>query len=282
MVQPKHVLITGVSTGIGNDAIGFLIDKGYHVFGSVRKESDVAKLNIQFPKNFTCLKFDITKIEEVKASFDIVKKVLSGAKLDGLVNNAGLALAGPIELMDDEKFHYQMEVNLFAVRNVTNVFLPLMKGDKKKNILGGKIIMISSISGVFNTPFSGAYCISKHAMESLAEIYRRELMMYNIDVVSIQPGPIQSKIWEKNIDKYDEYSDTDYGLLMGRANKIMRNAERNALPTEIISKLIYKILVQRRTKRSYIVNKNWLATVLFVKFFPSRWADKYFYKQLFT
>jgi len=73
--------------------------------------------------------------------------------------------------------------------------------------------MISSISGVFNTPFNGAYCISKHAMESLGEIYRRELVMYDIDVVSIQAGPIASKIWTKNIGKYEEYKGTDYEKL---------------------------------------------------------------------
>ena len=276
----KYVLITGISTGIGNDAAGFLIDKGYHVFGSVRKEEDVVRLNSQYPKQLTCLKFDVTKIDEVKAAFSMVEKELNGTKLSGLVNNAGLALGGPIELMDDEKFRYQMEVNLFSVRNVTNVFLPLLKGDKSKNIKGGKIIMISSLSGIFNTPFNGAYCISKHAMESLGETYRRELMMYDIDVVSIQPGPIQSKLWDKNINKYEEFSDTDYGKLMGRANKIMKNAERNALPARTISKLIYKILTQK-TRLAFVVNKNKFMTILFVKYAPARWVDRYFYKQFF-
>ena len=276
----KYVLITGISTGIGNDAAGFLIEKGYHVFGSVRKEEDVVRLTSQYPKQLTCLKFDVTKIDEIKAAFSIVEKELNGTKLSGLVNNAGLALGGPIELMDDEKFRYQMEVNLFSVRNVTNVFLPLLKGDKSKNIKGGKIIMISSLSGIFNTPFNGAYCISKHAMESLGETYRRELMMYDIDVVSIQPGPIQSKLWDKNINKYEEFGDTDYGKLMGRANKIMKNAERNALPARTISKLVYKILTQK-TRLAFVVNKNKFMTILFVKYAPARWVDRYFYKQFF-
>ena len=127
MTQLKYVLITGVSTGIGNDAVRLLIKNGYYVFGSVRKTEDVTKLTTQYPENFTCLKFDVTKLEEVKASFDEVVKILDGNKLSGLVNNAGLALGGPIELMDDDKFRYQMEVNLFAVRNVTNAFLPLLK-----------------------------------------------------------------------------------------------------------------------------------------------------------
>ena len=134
MTQLKYVLITGVSTGIGNDAVGLLIKNGYHVFGSVRKEEDVTRLTSRYSKNFTCLKFDVTKLEEVKASLEEVVKILNGTKLNGLVNNAGLALGGPIELMDDDKFRYQMEVNLFSVRNVTNTFLPLLKGDKANTI----------------------------------------------------------------------------------------------------------------------------------------------------
>ena len=281
MSNKKYVLITGVSSGIGYDAVRFLTNKGYHVFGSVRKEADKIRLTNDYPENFTCLQFDVTKKEEVKNSFSKVKEILGNQNLEALVNNAGLALGGPIELMDDDKFRYQMEVNLFSVRTVTNIFLPLLKGDRKKKIQGGKIIMISSISGVFNTPFNGAYCVSKHAMESLAEIYRRELMMYNIDVVSIQPGPIESKLWSKNIDQYPEYDGTDYEQLLEKSNKVMKAAKRNALPAETISKLIYKILT-RKTRLHFIVNKNWLPTVLIIKFIPARWMDRFFYKQLFS
>ena len=280
MSTKKYVLITGVSSGIGFDAVDFLINKGYHVFGSVRKDTDVKRLTAAYPENFSCLQFDVTKKEEVAACFQEVKNILGENKLSGLVNNAGLALGGPIELMDDDKFRYQMEVNLFSVRTVTNIFLPLLKGDKKKNIKGGKIIMISSISGVFNTPFNGAYCVSKHAMESLGEIYRRELMMYDIDVVSIQPGPIESSLWKKNIDQYPEYDGTDYEKLLHRSNKVMKAAKRNALPAEVISKLIYKILT-KKTKLHFVVNKHWLPTVLFIKFMPARWVDRIFYKKLF-
>ena len=281
MSNRKYVLITGVSSGIGFDSVGFLIEKGFHVFGSVRKEVDVHRLTETFSEHFTCLQFDVTKPEEVAAAFTKVKSMVGDQKLAGLVNNAGLALGGPIELMEEDKFRYQMEVNLFAVRTVTNIFLPLLKGNRKKNIPGGKIIMNSSISGIFNTPFNGAYCVSKHAMESLGEIYRRELMMYNIDVVSIQSGPIESKIWEKNIDQYAEYNGTDYEKLLRKSNKIMKASQRNALPASAVSKLIYKILTQK-TKLSFVVNRNWLATIIFIKYLPARWIDRIFYKQLFS
>lgn len=281
MSGPKYVLITGVSSGIGYDAVAYLIGKGYHVLGSVRKAEDVIRVSAAYPQGFTCLKFDVTNIVEIKVAFKKVAEILDGSRLEGLVNNAGLALGGPMELMDDEKFRYQMEVNLFAVRNVTNTFLPMLKGDKKNKVKGGKIIMISSISGIFNTPFNGAYCISKHAMESLAEIYRRELMMYDIDVVSIQPGPIVSSLWQKNINQYEEFEHSDYAKLLRLTNRIMQHAEQNALPAIVISKLIYKILTQK-TRLYFIVNKNWLATVFLVKYIPARWVDRILFKRLFT
>jgi len=248
----EYVLVTGVSTGIGFDIVRYLILKGYHVLGSVRKDADVTKLTTTFPNNFTCLQFDVTKKEEILNALPVVKQILNGHPLAGLVNNAGLASGGPMQLMDDDKFRYQMEVNLFG----------------------------SSISGIFNTPFNGAYCVSKHAVESMAEVYRRELMLYGIDVVSIQPGPIQSDLWEKNIGKYEEFYDTDYKNLMINAEKVMQGAERQALPAETISRLVHKILTKKKSKLAYIVNKYWLPTVLFVKYMPARWADKLLWRSM--
>ena len=99
-------------------------------------------------------------------------------------------------------------------------------------------------------------------------------------MVSIQPGPIQSKLWVKNVNKYEEFENTDYGNLLKRSNKIMENAERDALPAEVISKLILKILT-KKTRLAFVVNKNKLATLFFIKYIPTRWVDKIFYKKLF-
>ena len=281
MSQRKYVLITGVSSGIGYESVGYLIERGFHVLGSVRKDADLVRLNKAFPEHFTGLQFDVTQKDQVLTAYDKAAALVGKDGLAGIVNNAGMVQGGPIELIEEDKFRYQMEVNLFAVRTVTNIFLPLLKGDREKNIPGGKIIMISSISGVFNTPFNGAYCISKHALESLAEVYRRELMMYNIDVVSIQPGPIQSDIWKKNIGKYSEYEGTDYEKLLHSTNRVMDKAQKDALPASVISKLIHKILT-KKTKLAFIVNTDWIVTVILIKYLPARWVDKIFYKKLFT
>ena len=276
----KYILITGISSGIGYDAVRLLIEKGYHVFGSVRKTSDKVRLQSEFQDNFTCLTFDVTQKEQIATTFDQVKAVLNGSSLCGLVNNAGLTMSGPMHLMSDEKFRRQMEVNLFGVRNVTNIFLPLLGAYKDFKGQPGKIINISSLAGVFNTPFNGAYCVSKHAVESLGEIYRRELMLYGIDVISIQSGPISSEIWKKNIGEMDEYLDSDYGQILKKAGDIIQEYEETAQPASVISNLIYNILKTKFPKTSYIVSKNILQTWALVKFLPARVVDRILWRML--
>lgn len=276
----KYILITGISSGIGYDAVRLLIEKGYHVFGSVRKTSDKVRLQSEFQDNFTCLTFDVTQKEQIATTFDQVKAALNGSTLCGLVNNAGLTMSGPMHLMSDEKFRRQMEVNLFGVRNVTNIFLPLLGAYKGFKGQPGKIINISSLAGVFNTPFNGAYCVSKHAVESLGEIYRRELMLYGIDVISIQSGPISSEIWKKNIGELDEYLDSDYGQILKNADAIIQKYEETAQPASVISNLIYKILNTRSPKPNYIVSKNILQTWALVKFLPARVVDRILWRML--
>lgn len=276
----KTILITGVSSGIGYDAVRFLIGKGYRVLGSVRKESDKARLESEFQKNFTGLIFDVTSKEQIVAAFEQVKKILDGAPLFALVNNAGFSAGGPMNLLSDESFRNQMEVNLFGVRNVTNVFLPLLGACKGFSGSPGKIVIISSLAGVFNTPFNGAYCVSKHAVESLGEVYRRELMLYEIDVISIQSGPIESEIWNKNIGGLNEYAESDYAGMLKKANEIMEKSQKEALPAEVISKLIYKILNTKKPKCSYIVNKKLWQTLILVKWLPARFVDRLIWKAL--
>ncbi|MGB3466496.1 MAG: SDR family NAD(P)-dependent oxidoreductase [Cyclobacteriaceae bacterium] len=275
----EWLLVTGVSSGIGYDAVRFLTGKGYKVFGSVRKEADKTKLLKDFPAGFVPLVFDVRDKEVIFTAVAEVREILGGQPLAGLINNAGLSIAGPMSMIPDEDFREQLEVNLIGVRNVTNAFLPLLGMEKDFQGQPGKIINISSLSGIINSPFSGSYCVSKHALESLGEIYRRELMVFGIDVVSIQPGPIRSEIWEKNIGTMERYKGTVYDQYATLADKIISDAEKRALPTETISKLIYKILNTDRPKTSYMVTKNkWLMRL--AKRLPPRMLDKLIWKKL--
>lgn len=269
----KYILVTGVSSGIGYNTLDYFLNLGYHVFASVRKDEDKIRLEKEFVNNFTCLVFDVTNLDDIKSSLLVVQKIIGKNSLTALVNNAGYAQGGPMALLSDESFQAQMEVNLFGVRNVTNVFLPLLGADKNFQNTPGKIINISSLSGVFNTPMNGAYCVAKHALESLAEVYRRELMMYKIQVISIQPGPIQSNLWDKNIGSLSAYYDTDYSNMARNTDRIMINAKKDALSAEVISKLIHKIIMKKRPKLRYVVNKNKYLTIFIIKYVPTRIMD---------
>jgi len=278
----KAVLITGVSTGIGHDAARYLSQKGYFVFGSVRNAEAMARLEREFPENFKALLFDVTDKTAITRARDKVKDILGDQTLCALVNNAGVAVPGPMQLLDDDKFRHQIEVGLFGVRNVTNAFLPMLgaqPGMENKAIRNarnapGKIINISSVSGILNTPVNGAYCVAKHAMESLGEIYRRELYQYGIDVISIQPGPIQSQIWEKNIGTLNAYCATDYAVMVEKTERMMISAQKHALPPEAVSSLIYRVIKAKRPKSSYIVDRNKWRACMMAKLLPARFVDR--------
>lgn len=269
----KTILITGVSSGIGYDAVKFLVHKGYFVFGSVRKESDQIRLEDELPNNFKALTFDVTDKPAIIAAKKQVEAHLAGRSLDVLINNAGIAVPGPQTLLDDEKFRHQLEVNVFGVRYVTNVFAPLLGAYKDFEGKPGKIINISSISGLFNNPFNGSYCVSKHALESLSEVYRREFLIYGIDVVCVNPGPILSEIWDKNHGGLDKYLDSDYGFILEKANQVIEQSKKIALPLEATSKLLYKIINQDKPKLNHLIHKTpWSFRMM--KWIPARMMDK--------
>lgn len=283
----KAVVITGVSTGIGYDATRYLIERGYTVFGSVRTVEDQQRLLADFPSNFHALLFNVTDYEAIRHEASRVKEILGENLLKALVNNAGIAVAGPMQLLDDKSFEHQIEVNLFGTRVITNAFLPMLGADPQSQLSHkpstqkcGKIINISSISGILNTQLNGSYCVAKHAMESLGEVYRRELYMYGIDVISIQPGPIQSKIWDKNKGSMQEFYDTDYGTMIHNTETIMENAQQDAMPAETVSKLIDYIIQTKRPKLSYIVHRKKWPIKLMAKYLPARIVDYILWKSL--
>ena len=277
----KYILITGVSTGIGLDAVRHFVQQGYFVFGSVRKQPDQQRLESDFPDRFKCLLFDIVDRDAIAIAAKQVEEILDGQLLTCLVNNAGVALAGPLQLIDDERFDHQLLVNVSGTRNVINAFLPMLGASKDRDpdAQPGKIINNSSISGVINTPINGSYCISKHAIESLGEVYRRELMMYGIDVISIQSGPIQSQIWEKNIGASSEFEQSDYRTMIQRTEEILASSQKIAQPPSVFSELIETIIDNRRPRLAYIIHQQrWQIRML--RWLPKRWVDRLMHKKL--
>lgn len=280
----KNILITGVSTGIGYDACRLLIKEGYHVFGSVRKQSDVDRLLLDFPDRFTPLLFDVKDDQSITKEAARVKDLVGSNGITCLINNAGIAVPGPLNEMPLSKFQEQIDINVYGVMRVTNAFLPLLGTDTSFIKKPGKIINISSVSGLFNSPFNGAYCISKHALESMTDVYRRELMKYNIDVIAIEPGPIKTPIWDKAlaVDWVGEYKDSDYQDILVKAKKMIESSEKSALPVEKVSQLIKKIIEKNNPRTRYIVHKNAFLFKIMSKYIPDRLVDRIIRKNLFS
>ena len=274
----KNIVITGVSSGIGRASLDLLYEKGYHIFGSVRNQADADKLSKIYPDRFTPLLFDVQNHDEVVRASKVVFEHCE--TLAGLINNAGIAIPGPLEHLSEQQFEKQLDVNVKSIRRITNLFLPLLGAKLNASKPPGRIINISSVSGLFNSPYNGAYSISKHALESMTDIYRRELRPYGIKVIAIEPGPIKTEIWKKNLNKMDEFKDSDYYEVLQKADKIIENAERNALPVENVSRLVAKCLTVSRPKTRYIVHKNKFAFRLMAYYLPDKITDWLVHKTL--
>ena len=274
----KNIVITGVSSGIGRASLDLLREKGFHIFGSVRNQADADKLSKIYPDRFTPLLFDVQNHDEVVRASKVVFEHCE--TLAGLINNAGIAIPGPLEHLSEKQFEKQLDVNVKSIRRITNLFLPLLGAKLNASKPPGRIINISSVSGLFNSPYNGAYSISKHALESMTDIYRRELRRYGIKVIAIEPGPIKTEIWKKNLNKMDEFKDSNYYEVLQKADKIIENAERNALPVENVTRLVAKCLTVSRPKTRYIVHKNKFAFRLMAYYLPDKITDWLVHKTL--
>ena len=188
----RTILVTGVSTGIGRAiAEEVLKTEEFYVIGSVRKKGDASYLSENFDKLFHEVIFDVTKKDEIEAGKKEVENFLStnNSYLSCVINNAGIALGGPVRYLDVDIFRKQFEVNFFGLIEVTKCFMDLLI-DSNKFKMKNKIINIGSISGKRSYPFVGPYTASKHALEGFTDALRRELLIHDIDVVLIEPGPI--------------------------------------------------------------------------------------------
>jgi NAD(P)-dependent dehydrogenase (short-subunit alcohol dehydrogenase family) len=277
-IMAKYILITGVSTGIGRDALRLLHHKGYYIYGSVRKTEEAEALSKEYPERFTPLVFDVQDHNAVSKAAKVVFDNCS--RLYGLINNAGVAIPGPMQYVSEESFERQMDINVKAVRRITNLFLPLLGASKDFKGSPGRIINISSVSGLFSAPFNGPYSVSKHALESMTDVYRRELRRYGIKVIAIEPGPIKTNIWQKNLNSLEEFRKTDYYDVLQNANKMIENAEESAYPVAKISRLIFKCLTLKNPRTRYIVHKNKLLFKLMAFYLPDKLVDWFIHKTL--
>lgn len=252
----KNVVITGVSTGIGKAAAEQLLGSGYRVFGSIRKAGAADELE-KYP-NFVPLIFDVTDEEAIQKARDQVKEIIGNEGLAALVNNAGIAVSGPLQHLDIEQLRFQFEVNVFGLMKVTQAFLPLLGAIREAPHPPGKIIQISSQSGKMSIPFSGAYVASKHALEGLSGSLRQELMLYGVDVIIVGPGPVKTAIWDKIPDEEAQpYKNTGYQEALMRFRRFALNQVKKALPAEKLGEKIKHIIENPKPRTRYVMVPNY-------------------------
>jgi len=271
----KSVVVTGTSSGIGWGTASVLIRNGMRVFGSVRKQQDAERLAAEFGSAFTPLIFDITDAAAVRAAAEQVREQLGGETLFGLVNNAGIGLAGPLMYQPIDEFRHQIEVNLIGPLIVTQAFLPLLGADRSLRGAPGRIINVSSVGGQNGGPFLGAYAASKHGLEGMSESLRRELMLYGIDVIIIGPGAVATPIWDK-AEQIDTsiYAGTDYGEVFRRFGEYFVREGRKGYPPERIGEAILHALTTPKPRVRYAVVPQRFRNWTFPRMLPRRMVDR--------
>jgi len=268
----KSVVVTGVSTGIGWGVTKVLIGQGFRVFGSVRKAEDAGRLRQEFGERYAPLIFDVTDEAAVRASADAVRAALGGEPLAGPVNNAGVAVAGPLLELPLAGVRQQIEVNVIGVVAVTQAFAPLLKAQAESGAKPGRIINISSVGGKNGVPFLAPYNASKFALEGLSESLRRELMALGIDVIIVAPGTVATAIWGKaEQDDITPYRDTPYFSALQSMRAYMIG--QKGLAPERLGEAVAKALTTPRPRVRYTVAPDPVITFLIANL-PRRMVDR--------
>jgi len=273
-IDKPCVVVTGASTGIGEISAEMLIAAGYFVFGSVRKAEDAARLAQRFGADFEALLFDVTDAPAVQAGAAQVATRLAGKTLKGLVNNAGVAFPGPLLHLPLDDLRKQLEVNVIGQLCATQAFAPLLGAGPQRAGAPGRIVNMSSVAGSFASPFLGAYAASKFALEGLSDALRRELMLYGVDVIVIEPGVISTPIWNKaEATDFSGYEATDYAETARRVKKWAVDSGRNGAPAELVGAAVLRAVSELRPPARIRVVPGYFANWIVPRALPTRVID---------
>jgi NAD(P)-dependent dehydrogenase (short-subunit alcohol dehydrogenase family) len=277
----RTVVVTGASTGIG-EACALRLDKGgWRVFAGVRQDADGERLKSQASDRLTPIILDVTDQSQIDAAAKTVADAVGAAGLQGLVNNAGISVNGPLEYLTSDDLRKQFEVNVIGQIAVTRTFLEQVRQG------GGRIVFIGSIAGKMATPFLGPYCASKHAMEALSDSLRQELRPWGIPVALVEPGSIATKIWQKGMQDADEYEKNmpeDAVMRYGKAFRALREAaekfEGAGIPADRVAKVVEHALTSGRPRTRYIVGFDASIQSVLRRVAPDRLRDRLVAMQL--
>ena len=269
------LLVTGASTGIGRAVALAAARAGWRVFGGVRREEDGAALEADAGGALRALILDVTDATHRERAADDIEEERGEAGLQGLVNNAGIVVSGPLEFLPLEEFRLQMEVNVTGLLAVTQRMLPLLR------LARGRIVNVGSISGRVGFPLEGAYNASKFALEGLSDVLRLELAPWGLHVALIEPGSVATPLWGRMREQLDctvnampEAAQRFYGSAFRRWREEVDDCERRGLPPEAVVRPVLHALTARRPRARYLVGKSARRLALAARFLPDRLRDR--------
>jgi NAD(P)-dependent dehydrogenase (short-subunit alcohol dehydrogenase family) len=265
----RRILITGASTGIGQACAIHFARLGYEVLAGVRKIADGEALQAHSLPNITPVLLDVTRAESIEGAL-----AAAGTEpLAGLVNNAGIAVVGPLELVPIEDWRRQFDVNVIGLVAVIQACLPLLRRGR------GRIVNIGSIAGRSALPGSAAYDASKFAIEAITDALRIELDSWGIRVSIIEPGAVATPIWQKTLRALDDLrlqaGPDRYALYAGLLARIRKEAEkpRGAAAATAVVKAVHHAMTARRPRTRYLVGRD-ARLWLLLNALPDRWRDR--------
>jgi NAD(P)-dependent dehydrogenase (short-subunit alcohol dehydrogenase family) len=253
-VNKGYAVVTGASSGIGETSARHLASLGFNVFAGVRNDDDAERVA---GARIEPLKIDVTDQASVDAAAAQVAEAAGNTGLSALVNNAGIAVAGPLEFIQIADFERQMDVNVTGLLRATQAFMPLIRQAR------GRIVNISSIGGRVAIPLVGPYAASKFAVEGLSDSLRRELRPWGIHVALIEPGAVATPIWDKSIDDSQEMIAQAPPELAERYGEvveaIMKESRKNATdgtPPQDVADAVGHAITSDKPKTRYLVGRD--------------------------
>lgn len=271
----KSALITGASTGIGEACALALDGAGWRVFAGVRRDADGERLRARGSPRLTPVAIDVTDAGSIAAAAAVVTDALGGAGLDGLVNNAGVAVAAPLELLPLDDLRRQLDVNVVGQIAVTQAFLPLVRAAR------GRIVFMGSIGGRMAMPFLGPYCASKFALEALVDALRLELAPWRIEVAIVEPGSIATPIWTKSQGNAElmregflSRPEADYTEAISAVRHAAAETGRRGEPASRVADAVLHALTAPSPKTRYLVGKDARLRAWLARLVPDRIRDR--------
>jgi len=267
------VLITGASTGIGRATALYLAGRGWTVFAGVRDPLAGERLAADAPAGrVVALQLDVTDAAELEQARVRIEQD-AGGRLDALINNAGIAIGGPLELVAGEDLRRQFDVNVLAQVAVTRAMLPALRSAR------GRIVFVSSIGGRVAMAFTAPYAASKHAIEAIGDALRVELRSSGVQVALIEPGSVATPIWDKGRAQGDSVSvppelAAQYGHVPAAMDKALERTAQRGVPAEQVAATIAAALSARRMKARYVIGSDARAMLLARRLLPDHLFDR--------